>query len=65
MVDNLTWINYFPLYANKPIANELADLVKQNNHVHITIEGQLKTYMSKKTKEWKISIQINKILGHK
>lgn len=56
------WSSYFSLYANKPLANQLAKLVEENPNVHITIEGRLRTYLSKKNNEWKTTILIEKIL---
>jgi hypothetical protein len=35
----------------------LAAIVEKNPSALITVEGQLRTYLSKKTNEWKISIQ--------
>ncbi len=56
------WSSYFSLYANKPLANQLAKLVEENPNVHITVEGRLRTYHSKKSNEWKTTILIEKIL---
>ncbi|MDR1234834.1 MAG: DUF3217 domain-containing protein [Mycoplasmataceae bacterium] len=61
-VNKFTWANYFPLYANHPLAKDLAAIVEKNPNAHITVEGQLRTYHSKKTNEWKISIQVEKII---
>jgi hypothetical protein len=36
--------------------------VEKNPSAVITVEGQLRTYLSKKTNEWKISIQVEKII---
>lgn len=44
-----TWSSFFSLYANKPLANQLANLIEKNPNLHITIEGRLRTYLSKKT----------------
>jgi hypothetical protein len=38
--------------------------VEKNPNANITVEGQLRTYHSKKTNEWKISIQVEKIIQH-
>ncbi|MDR1991867.1 MAG: DUF3217 domain-containing protein [Mycoplasmataceae bacterium] len=61
-VNQFTWANYFPLYANQPLAKDLAAIVEKNPNANITVEGQLRTYHSKKTNEWKISIQVEKII---
>jgi neutral trehalase len=61
-VNNFTWANYFPLYANRPLADQLAKIVEKNANAYIMVEGQLRTYHSKKTGEWKISIQVEKII---
>jgi hypothetical protein len=61
-VNNFTWANYFPLYANHPLADQLAKIVDTNPNAYILVEGQLRTYHSKKTGEWKISIQVDKII---
>jgi hypothetical protein len=61
-VNKFTWSNYFPLYANQPLAKDLAAIVEKNPNANITVEGQLRTYHSKKTNEWKISIQVEKII---
>jgi hypothetical protein len=50
------------LYANQPLAKELANIIEKNPSAIITVEGQLRTYFSKKTNEWKISIQVEKII---
>ncbi|MDR0985983.1 MAG: DUF3217 domain-containing protein [Mycoplasmataceae bacterium] len=61
-VGKFTWSNYFSLYANQPLAKELADIVEKNANAHIAVEGQLRTYHSKKTNDWKVSIQVDKII---
>jgi hypothetical protein len=50
-VNQFTWANYFPLYANQPLAKDLAAIVEKNPNAHIVVEGQLRTYHSKKTDE--------------
>lgn len=61
-VSKFTWVNYFSLYANKPLAEKIAEIVEKNPHAHILVEGTLRTYHSKKTGEWKTTILIQKIL---
>lgn len=61
-VNNFVWSNHFSLYANQPLAKKLADIVEKNPHAHITVEGQLRTYHVKGTDQWKITIQVEKII---
>jgi hypothetical protein len=44
------------------LADQLAKIVEKNPNANIMVEGQLRTYHSKKTGEWKISIQVEKII---
>lgn len=55
--------NYFSLYANHPLAKTLSETVEKNPATHIVVEGELKTYYSKKVRDWKVSILITKILS--
>ncbi len=57
-----SWSSYFSCYCNNPLATQLAKLVDENSDLHITVEGRLRTYHSKKTNEWKTTILIEKIL---
>lgn len=52
--------DYFTIYANKPLASELENYVKE--YETITVEGSLRTYQDHKTKQWKSAIEISKIL---
>lgn len=54
------YTDYFTIYANKPLANELENYVKE--YETITVEGALRTYQDHKSKQWKSAIEINKIL---
>lgn len=61
-VGGFTWKSRFNLYANRPLALELASIVEKNPNALITVEGELNVYYSQKTKDYKTTICVNKIL---
>lgn len=60
MFGKTKFTDYFTLYANKPLANELENHVKE--YETITVEGSLRTYQDHKNKQWKSAIEVSKIL---
>ncbi|MDR0545649.1 MAG: DUF3217 domain-containing protein [Mycoplasmataceae bacterium] len=60
-VNNYTWASYFSLFANQPVADQLAEIVEKNQNAHITVEGSLKTYRAKDN-TYKTTIQVEKII---
>lgn len=61
-VNKFTWTNYFSIYANQPLAKDLADIVEKNNNAYIAVEGQLRTYHSKTDNTWRTTIHAEKII---
>lgn len=60
-VNNYTWASYFSLFANQPIADELANIVEKQENARITVEGSLRTYRAKDGL-YKTTIMVEKIL---
>lgn len=60
-IGKFTYTDYFSLYANRPLAAELAKLIDISKDKIISIEGALKTYRAKNG-EWKTTIQVEKII---
>ncbi|WP_027123924.1 DUF3217 domain-containing protein [Mycoplasmoides pirum] len=54
------FVDYFTLYANKPLSDTLAKYVEE--YETITVEGVLRTYQDHKTKQWKVAIEISEII---
>ncbi|MCQ2748399.1 MAG: DUF3217 domain-containing protein [Mycoplasmoidaceae bacterium] len=53
----------FSAYANRPLAGQLAKIVQENPGCTLIIEGELRTFYSKRTKFYQTTILITKIIN--
>ncbi|WP_033160269.1 DUF3217 domain-containing protein [Mycoplasmoides alvi] len=60
MFGKTKFTDYFTLYANKPLSDELEKYVK--NYETIAVEGVLRTYQDYRSKQWKVAIEVLEII---
>lgn len=63
MFGKTKFTDYFMLYANKPLSDQLEAYVKE--YKTIAVEGVLRTYQDYKTKQWRVAIEVLEIIINK
>lgn len=56
-------VSSFNAYANHPLAQQLANVIENNNNCSIIIEGKLRQYFSKKDNLFHTTILIEKLIN--